>query len=112
MWAVKDPDEVRAAVAGLFTEDGEYTNLVRQVRGHDELVAQVAFAQEYYAERGSYTFVSAHDAEGLGDAMRFGWVLLHGVTGEAVSSGINFFQLAEDGRIRRAYQFTDRPPVF
>jgi len=112
MWAVKDPEEIRAAVAEIFTEDGEYTNLVRQVKGHEELAAQVGFAQDYYTERGSYTFASARDAEGLGDSMRFGWVLLNGVTGEAVSTGVNFFQLALDGRITRAYQFTDRPPVF
>ena len=112
MWAIGDPDGVREEVAALFTEDAEYVNPVRHVKGHEEIVAQVAFAQDYYAERGSYDFTGMHDAVGLADTMRFGWVLRHGETGEAVSTGVNFFVLSDDGRISRAYQYTERPPLF
>ncbi|MFF5899162.1 nuclear transport factor 2 family protein [Streptomyces argenteolus] len=113
LWMEKDPDVVSAAVAELWSEDGEYVNEVRHVRGHAEIAEQVRFAQDYYAERGvAHRFVSQHDAVGLHNSVRFGWVLLSTETGEALSTGTNLFVLADDGRIACAYQYTDRPPTF
>ncbi|TWE19606.1 transcriptional regulator with XRE-family HTH domain [Kitasatospora atroaurantiaca] len=112
LWNEKDPDLVRAAVAELWTEDGEYVNEVVHVRGHQAIAEQVAFAQQYYAERGSFAFRSSNDAVGHHHTVKFGWVLVSTENGEAASIGSNFFVLAEDGRVAGSYQFIDKPPAF
>ncbi len=109
LWQLPDPLARRAAVAELFTEDIAHYNPHRAVHGLAEMAALVADCYRTWVAPGTYVFRSAVNADRHNDAVRFNWEVVAVECGDVAGVGFEFLLLAEDGRIRRDYQFIDSP---
>jgi hypothetical protein len=94
------PQEMLDAAAGLNV------TAVFQARGHAELEDRVARAYEKFIASGQYSFRLASEAKRLADAVRFTWQVV-ATDGTVAGTGLEFFVLAADGRIRLDYQFIE-----
>lgn len=109
LWQLPDPHVRRTAVAELFTEDIAYFTRERAVHGRKEMAACVADSYRIWVEPGRYVFRSAANADGHNGAVRFNWEVVAVECGDVAGVGFDFLLLAEDGRIRLDYHFTDSP---
>jgi len=109
VWQLPDPLARRAAIAELFTEDIAHYNPQRAAHGLAELAALVADCHRIWMSPGKYVLRSAVNADRHHDAVRFNWEVVAVERGDVAGVGFEFLLLAEDGRIRRDYQFIDSP---
>ncbi len=72
--------------------------------GHEEIEARVASASEHWVGSEGVSFRRRHDAERLGDVLKFHWEGLD-KDGELFAVGLHVLVLAADGRIERDYTF-------
>jgi hypothetical protein len=122
LWNEADPQRRRELITGLWTEDGDQilqateearkiaagpgvgTSAVFEVRGHVELEARVASAYDHWVASLGWSFRGRDDVDRVHDVVKFHWEAVDG-DGEVMGVGLNFFVLAEDGRIQRDYSF-------
>jgi len=113
MWHEPDPERRRAAVAGLWCDDA--VNLTRRfvVRGHDEITARVQRSHDEWVAAKGHVFRphAERPADGHNDIVRFHWEMLPRAGGPLEARGLDFFELAPDGRIRRLVQFPEPLPA-
>ena len=106
-WNATDPEERRAAIARVYTEDARYADPLADVTGHDHLDAVIAAA---HAQFPGFVFAPIGAVDGHHDQARFSWGL--GPTGaEPVVVGSDVVTLAEDGRISLVLGFLDQVPA-
>jgi hypothetical protein len=123
-WNEPDAGRRRAAVHGLWTEDGAHVlqppQEIRQAaaalgfpaatlraRGHDEVEFRVTRAYEEFIAPGKFTLRPRDNAQRLGDVVKFNWEMISTDGEEVAAVGLEVFILAEDGRIEADYQFIE-----
>lgn len=111
VWHEPDPDRRRRLVAALWTEDAAHFTASIAVHGHDEIAARVGRAHEESVAGGGYVFRPRGPAEEHHDGVRFPWEMVPAGGGAAAGAGTTFLALADDGRIRLEYQFSDPAPA-
>ncbi|WP_084957948.1 nuclear transport factor 2 family protein [Thermoactinospora rubra] len=105
-WNATDPEARAKAVAGLWTEDGTYTDPLADVAGHDAIAAVIAGAQQMFP---GMVFTAGELFDAHHDLARFTW-RLGPEGGEAVAEGFDVVRLAPDGRVRQVLGFLDKVP--
>lgn len=100
--AWNEPDEAkRSALLGqAFAEDGTYRDPTASATGRPALVAHIGGFQAMFPGR-SIDFASGVDVTEAG--IRWSWVMRNGDQGEM--EGMDFAELASDGRIQRIIGF-------
>jgi SnoaL-like domain len=106
-WNEPDADARRAAVAGLWTEDGTYTDPLVAAAGHQAIEAVIGGAREMFP---GHVFRLAGGVDGHHDIARFGWELVPAGGGDSVAVGFDVAVAADDGRLRGVYGFLDKAP--
>ncbi|MDT0309599.1 nuclear transport factor 2 family protein [Streptomyces sp. DSM 44917] len=100
-------EDVGAAVAAAFTEDGTYTDPLADVAGHEGIAAVISGA---HAQFPGFEFRLAGAVDGHHDLVRFSWELVSVADGSAPAAGSDVARLAADGRISSVSGFLDRVP--
>jgi hypothetical protein len=107
-WNETDAEARAKAIAGLWTEDGEYTDPLASVTGHEGIAAVIAGAQEMFP---GLVFTLGGPVDGNHNIARFTWNLAPEGAPEPVVIGFDVVALAEDGRIKSVYGFLDKVPA-
>ena len=107
-WNEPDAEARRHAVAGLWTEDGTYTDPLASAKGHDAIGAVIAGAREMFP---GHVFELMDNVDAHHDVVRFGWELVPQGGGESVVTGFDVAVVAGDGRLRNVFGFLDKVPA-
>jgi hypothetical protein len=124
IWNQPDAELRRKAIQGLWADDGIHVlqppEGIRQIatrlgfpfptleaRGYDALEARVTRAYEDFVASGKFTFKPRHNADRLGDVVKFGWEMVPTGGHEVAGAGLDILILDEDGRIKADCQFIE-----
>jgi hypothetical protein len=107
-WNEPDAERRAKAVAGLWAEDGGYTDPLADVSGHEGIAAVIAGAREMFP---GFVFTLGGGVDGHHDTARFTWHLGPEGAAEPVVIGFDVAVLAEDGRLGHVYGFLDKVPA-
>ena len=107
-WNAGGQDALAKAVAAAWTTDGSYTDPLADVRGHEQIAALIAAAQEQFP---GFAFRRLGAVDGHHDVVRFGWELVSEADGSAPVAGFDVITLDGEDRIRSVYGFLDRVPA-
>ena len=107
-WNEPDAEARRRAVAGLWTEDGKYTDPLAAVQGHEAIAAVMEGARGMFP---GHVFEFSGKVDAHHDVVRFGWELVPEGGGEPTAVGFDVAVVAEDGRLRSVYGFLDKVPA-
>ncbi|WP_327426316.1 nuclear transport factor 2 family protein [Streptomyces sp. NBC_01236] len=107
-WNAGGQDALAKAVAAAWTTDGSYTDPLADVRGHEQIAALIAAAQEQFP---GFVFRRLGAVDGHHDVVRFGWELVSEADGSAPVAGFDVITLDGEDRIRSVYGFLDRVPA-
>ncbi|WP_369255106.1 nuclear transport factor 2 family protein [Streptomyces sp. R35] len=107
-WNAGGQDALAKAVAAAWTTDGRYTDPLADVRGHEQIAALIAAAQEQFP---GFAFRRLGAVDGHHDVVRFGWELVSEADGSAPVAGFDVITLDGEDRIRSVYGFLDRVPA-
>lgn len=100
-WNTPDDARRRALLERAWADDGTYTDPTARVAGRAALHAHIGgFAHRFPSAR--FLLTSAVDTHH--DLLRFGWRLI-GQDGATLLDGVDFGELASDGRLRRIVGF-------
>lgn len=100
--AWNEPDAARrtALLEVAWADDGVYHDPTGTAEGRAGLVAHIAGFHETFP---GHTIEPASGVDDNGNALRFAWVMRNGE--EVALEGIDYCELAPDGRIRRIEGF-------
>jgi SnoaL-like domain len=107
--AWNEPDKAKrtAMLEASWADDGVYHDPTGTAAGRSALVDHIAGFHEQFP---GHTLAPASGVDDNGDGLRFAWVLRNGA--EVVLEGMDFAELAPDGRIKRiAGFFGPFPPL-
>jgi hypothetical protein len=107
-WHEPDADSRRKAIAGIWSENGVYSNAGADFHGHEGVFDAVTEAYEAFVKNGYEFQVAKVDTNH--DAVRYQWVMAAAGDNEPASIGTHVATLGADGRIVRDYQFIDKAP--
>jgi len=107
-WNAGGQDALAKAVAAAWTTDGRYCDPLADVRGHEQIAALIAAAQEQFP---GFAFRRLGAVDGHHDVVRFGWELVSEADGSAPVAGFDVITLDGEDRIRSVYGFLDRVPA-
>lgn len=107
-WNAGGQDALAKAVAAAWTADGSYTDPLADVRGHEQIAALIAAAQEQFP---GFAFRLLGAVDGHHDVARFGWELVSEADGSAPVAGFDVITLDGEDRIRSVHGFLDRVPA-
>ncbi|MGW7268489.1 nuclear transport factor 2 family protein [Streptomyces sp. NPDC054842] len=107
-WNARDPESRVKAVAAAWAADGRYTDPLADVRGHEQLAAVIAAAQEQFP---GHSFRLTGAVDGHHDIARFRWELVADADGSAPVAGSDVITLDAVGRIQDVFGFLDRVPA-
>ncbi|MEV7118136.1 nuclear transport factor 2 family protein [Kitasatospora griseola] len=111
LWNERDAKVMAEKVKALYSDDAFYVFYRRDpFVGHEALTEQVLYTQGIYFPLG-YRFVSAYNAVGHHNLVRFNWNMVHTETGDIQMAGQDTLILDEDGRIKADYQFHEKIPT-
>lgn len=105
LWQTPDEQERRQLIAELWALDGTQIYPTGEPRGHEEMFARVTRSFDLFIGPGEYQFVSAGDADGHHNLLRFNWAMTRKDSGEVADVGFELFLRDSDGRILADYQF-------
>jgi hypothetical protein len=105
LWQTPDEEERRQLIAELWAPDGTQVYSMGTPRGHEEMFARVTRSFNLFIAQGDYQFVSAGDANGHHNLLRFNWAMTQAGSGEVADVGFEMFIRGDDGRILADYQF-------
>jgi hypothetical protein len=95
-WNEPDEGSRRALLEQSWTDDGVYCDPTARITGRDALVTHIARV----AERMPNTRIELRSrVDQHGPNFRFAWAMID-ADGQQVLEGVDFGQLADDGRIR------------
>ncbi len=100
-WNVAGDGERRALLEKSWTDDGAYTDPRTDLVGRNALFAHISRVQ---AMRPGSRIVMTGGLDAHHDVLRFAWKLVD-PQGAAVIEGVDFGELAADGRLRRIVGF-------
>jgi len=106
--AWNEPDAVarRRALERAWADGGIYSDPTARVEGRDALLAHIGGFQ---AQMPGARILLTSGIDAHHGAIRFTWALRAG-DGRIVTEGIDFGELADDGRLRRITGFFGPPP--
>ncbi|MFC7259973.1 nuclear transport factor 2 family protein [Streptomyces lutosisoli] len=107
-WNAGGQDALAKAVAAAWAADGSYTDPLADVRGHEQIAALIAAAQEQFP---GFAFRRLGAVDGHHDVVRFSWELVSEADGSAPVAGFDVITLDGEDRIRSVYGFLDRVPA-
>jgi hypothetical protein len=107
-WSERDAKRRRDLVTQTFAENGTYIDRVREGRGHDEIDAMIAKAQDQFP---GYSLHLASGIEAHHNYVRFSWVAGGTVEAPLYIKGTDFAVIADDGRLTSVIGFTDAAPA-
>jgi hypothetical protein len=96
-WDAPDEDERRTALERAWTDDGVYRDPTAVVEGRDALVAHIG---GFHGAR----VVATSGVDAYDGYLRFAWQMLD-ADGLVTLEGIDFGELAPDGRLKRIVGF-------
>ncbi len=108
VWNEPDADARQDAIAGLWTEDGTYTDPLAAVEGHEAIEAVIVGAREQFP---GHVFRLLGDVDAHHDIARFGWELVPEGGGESVVIGFDVAVVTDDARLHNVYGFLDKVPA-
>ncbi len=106
-WNETDEAKRRGLLEKAWAGDGVYTDPQSHVEGRDALLALIAGFQ---SQAPGARIVPTSAADEHHGKVRFTW-RMDGTDGKAVMEGIDFGELAPDGRIKRIVGFFGPPPA-
>jgi hypothetical protein len=106
-WNEPDQAKRRALLEQAWADGGVYTDPQSHAEGRDALLALIAGFREQAA---GASIVATSGADAHHDQLRFTWKML-GADGSTIIEGIDFGELAPDGRIQRIVGFFGPPPA-
>ena len=99
-WNETDESKRAALLEQAFAADGTYQDPMGAANSRDELVAHIA---GFHAMMPGQVIDQASAVDAHGDVFRFAWVMRDGA--EVTLEGMDFGEVAPDGRIRRIVGF-------
>lgn len=105
-WNEPDEAERRRLLEQAWADDGTYTDPQADLHGRDALIAHIAGFQEQL--KGARIVPTSAVDEHHGK-IRFTWKM-EGADGSAIMEGIDFGELADDGRLKKIVGFFGPPP--
>ena len=106
-WNEPDTAARRRALERAWAEGGIYSDPTARVEGRDALVAHIG---GFHAQMPGARILLTSGIDAHHGAIRFTWALRAG-DGTIVTEGIDFGELADDGRLRRITGFFGPPPI-
>ena len=106
-WNEPDTAARRRELERAWADEGIYSDPTAHVEGRDALLAHIGGFQ---AQMPGARIVLTSGIDAHHGAIRFTWTLRAG-DGKIVTEGIDFGELADDGRLSRITGFFDPPPV-
>ncbi|KAA2253907.1 hypothetical protein F0L68_32065 [Solihabitans fulvus] len=106
-WNEPDAELRRASIAELWAKDCAHFTDTREFRGHEAMFDRITEAYEQFVGTGKYQFVSAGNAVGHHDGIKFNWHMVSSADGTIAAVGFDFVVLDADGRIGLDYQFNE-----
>ena len=103
MWNETDPNRRRDLVAETVTDDADYVDPLMEGAGIDGISAMIGGAQSQFP---GHRFALVAGPEGHHDRVRFTWSLAAD-GGAPVAVGVDFVDLAADGRMRSITGFLE-----
>jgi hypothetical protein len=103
MWNETDADRRRELVAETVTDDANYVDPVMEGAGIDGIATMIGAAQSQFPGH-RFTLVAGPEAHH--DSVRFSWSLAAD-GGAPVAVGVDFVNLAGDGRMRSITGFLE-----
>ncbi len=103
MWNETDADRRRALVAETVSDDADYLDPVMEGSGIDGIATMIGAAQTQFPGH-RFTLVAGPEAHH--DRVRFTWSLASD-GGAPVAVGVDFVNLADDGRMRSITGFLE-----
>lgn len=108
VWNEPDAESRRRAVAGLWTEDGIYTDPLAAAEGRQDIEEVISGVREQFP---GYVFRLIGNADGHHNVVRFRWELVSEGGDKSVVEGFDVAVVADDGRVRDVYGFLDKVPT-
>ena len=100
-WLELAEENRRELLARAWADDGTYTDPMRHLHGRDALNQTIANFQQ---QRPGNRIVVTSGVDHHHDMVRFGWTW-YGADGSTIMEGVDFGELASDGRLRRIVGF-------
>lgn len=110
-WNTPDEQARRDLLDRCWADDGTYTDPISEVQGKEALVAHIGrfLSEGPYGRGPGHRIPVASGVNHHHGMIRFSWALLD-PHGASISQGLDFGELAEDGRLRRITGFFGPPP--
>jgi hypothetical protein len=94
-WRETDAERRLALLEQAWADDGVYQDPTARVEGREALVAHIGTVMEQFA---GHTIELTSGVDSHGQVLRFSWVM-RDPNGNAILEGMDFGQLADDGRL-------------
>lgn len=108
LWNEPDAESRCHAVAGLWIEDGTYTDPLAAVEGWQAIDGVLASVREQFP---GHVFKLIGNVDAHHNIARFGWELIPEDGDEPAVVGFDAAVIADDGRLRNVYGFLNKVPV-
>ena len=108
VWNEPDAESRRRTVAGLWTEDGTYTDPLAAAEGRQAVEGVITGVREQFP---GHFFRLLGNADTHHNVVRFRWELVPEGGDESVVEGFDVAVVADDGRVRDVYGFLDKVPT-
>ena len=106
-WNETDEGKRRSLLEKAWADDGAYTDPQSDVAGREALVALIG---GMHAQMPGARIDVASKTDLHHDKLRFAWKFAS-ADGAMTVEGVDFGELAEDGRLRKIVGFWDEPPA-
>lgn len=103
-WSEPDPTRRQDLIAQTFTEEVRYVTPQFTVLGHDGIEGLV---NELSSHLPGYRFLRAGEIDAHNDRARVGWEVVPPQGAVRFAGGVNFYEVAPDGRLSTITGFTD-----
>ena len=108
IWNETDATRRRALIALTWTEDASYLDPLMSGDGPDGIDAMIGTIKERYP---GYRFRRTGEIDAHHDRVRFTWDMIPGDGSQPVVAGVDFGELAADGRLKSITGFLDQVPA-
>ncbi len=105
VWNETNADARRAAIAGLWRQDGAHFIKEREARGYLALEQRITSSHEKNVRDNGNRFRARPGAQRLRDVVTFTWDMVPADADTVLAVGLEFLVLDADGRIITDYQF-------
>lgn len=104
LWTEPDSARRNDLIAETFTQDVRYVTPQFAVHGHEGIAN---LADELNAHLPGYRFLRAGEIDAHNDRVRVGWEVIPPEGTVRFAGGVNFYEIAPDGRVSAVTGFTD-----